>query len=303
MIYKSIFKILHKLDFAQYKKLKKSRVYSIASINYCGSTLLNFTLGANSNCFATGEIHSLKREKQGQCSFHQQHCPFWTRKILDILHYNSNFYTRCKEYITQIVGPIIIIHSIKLPINHYNLLEENSTLDGLIILFKRPEAYYKSVSVHNKKRLQDSLNNYTRVYEKLLALKENNKISSIVIYYDDFATHPEKMLRKICPFLHIPFEKNMLEPWKVSDQFHTIGGNTGMYTHLWGRDEFDRIKTSDYWKDIYSEDHSKWIEENFQKIKLDEKWKTLPPDTLETIKKHEKSREMFNKLMAMRQKI
>jgi hypothetical protein len=94
----------------------------------------------------------------------------------------------------------------------------------------------------------------------------------------------------------IPYQSKMLTPWEVKDSIHTIGGNTGMYAHVWGKQEFDRRVNTDYWKDVYSEQHTKWINENFRKIQLDEKWKNLPQNTINMIRNHQRSRAVFDNL-------
>jgi hypothetical protein len=180
-------------------------------------------------------------------------------------------------------------------------LDNNNQLDGIILLFKRPEAYYKSVVIHQKiNDIDKILSDYVRVYGKIIERANLEGIPYRIIFYDDLATQTKSVLEKLCEFLRISFHEEMLEPWLKADDFHTVGGNTGMYMHVWGEDVFEKEVEKEYWKNVYSEEHSAWIRENFRKISLDDKWKKLDQKILKQVEEHKPVQDMFARLMAER---
>ena len=130
--------------------VQESKVYVIGGTGFSGSTLLSFLLGANDHCFATGEIHHLFDSEDSVCSNHQEDCKFWTNEIRNEMRQHPDFYNRCKEFIDLNAHSQIILHSTKILMGINTILDQGSQLDGIIVLFKRPEAFYKSISVHNQ---------------------------------------------------------------------------------------------------------------------------------------------------------
>jgi hypothetical protein len=275
-----------------------ARIIFIGGTNFCGSTLLSFLLGSHPDCFATGEIHHFYFDQDHFCSIHWGKCDFWTEDIRKACFKNPKYYDLIRDYILERKNTSVILHSSKLMPNLRVHLDNQNQLDGIIFLFKRPEAYYKSVAVHMKNMEVDkNMSDYVRVYGNLLERANREGIPYRVVFYDDLATNTKSILVKLCEFTGISYREEMLEPWRKSDDFHTVAGNTGMYMHVWGRDFFEKELNKEYWKNTYSEEHNTWIRENFRKISLDEKWKTLDPEILKKIAGHKPVQEMFARLM------
>jgi hypothetical protein len=278
-----------------------ARIIFIGGTNFCGSTLLSFLLGSHPDCFATGEIHHFYFDQKQFCSIHWEKCDFWTKEIRDACYKNPKYYDLIRDYILERKDARVIIHSSKLMPNLRVHLDNNNQLDGIILLFKRPEAYYKSVIIHQKiNDIDKVLSDYVRVYEKIIERANLEGIPYRIVFYDDLAMYTKPVVEKLCEFLGISYREEMLEPWLKADDFHTVGGNTGMYMHVWGEDVFEKEIEKEYWKSVYSEEHSNWIRKNFRKISLDEKWKTLDPLILKQIAENKPVRDMFARLMEER---
>jgi len=287
-------------DRTTWNELENTRLFIIGGTNFSGSTLLSFLLGAHKSSFSTGEIHTL-RSGRGKCSIHWNKCSFWTPEILDELNKNPEFYKSCNYLIKTVFDPEVILYSSKLPGLIDQIITQKIRINGIIILFKRPEAYYRSESIHQSEDIQQSLDTYFSINQQLLKLVDQNRFPFRIVFYDDLASDTETVVKDLCEFIQLPYQDEMLTPWLLKDDYHTIGGNSGMYAHIMGKEAFKRMKVSDYWKKVYSDEHTQTIEENFQQISLDDKWKSLGKETLKTISQHKDSREIFERLMSMRE--
>ena len=68
----------------------------------------------------------------------------------------------------------------------------------------------------------------------------------------------------------------MIEYWKNSDRLHMApSGNAGARYQFLSKDKYSKIWNSrlDDKHDTYGKEHSKWLLDNYRKIKLDKKWK------------------------------
>lgn len=81
--------------------------------------------------------------------------------------------------------------------------------------------------------------------QNISILKFLMKISfknAIIVRYKDLALNPEKELTRICSFIGVPFERNMLEFGKI--QHHNLGGNPMRIN----KKQTKEIKYDDAWK-------------------------------------------------------
>ncbi len=120
------------------------------------------------------------------------------------------------------------------------------------------------------------------------------------VFYEDLATKPEATLKALCAWMGLTYDPVMTTPWEAMDRLHTIGGNTGTYMHLWDEARQERMLASPYWQDVYGERGRRWLVESYRNIRLDERWKTLPPDEIREMEACGAAQEMFENLMARR---
>lgn len=280
-------------------------VFGIAGTSFSGTTLLSFLFGAHSKVFSTGEACQLfaylrnndsKNESVRTCSIHHDRCKFWTPAFIKQCEdaHISTLYDRVSAFLPS---STLVMHSFK-DSKRYGRLANSSNLNGLIMLFKRPVAYYYSAKVHEQKTTQQAANNYVKVNVQILDLAARKNIPILPVFYDDFATNPETVLSKLCDWIGLSYEPQMTEPWNQTDRLHTIGGNAGTYMHVWDERTREGVLNSEYWEKEHSEENRQWILNNFRSIKLDEKWKLLPSEEIREIEACTASREMFEELMA-----
>ena len=284
------------------------RVYGIAGCGFSGSTLLSFLLGSNSAIFSTGEAYrtfqAYRQLLEGRrfsyyCSMHHVECDFWTPGFLaecndgdlDLLYDRIARFDAKNE---------VVVHSFKHPEIYLEMLHRCLPVHGLILLFKRPVAYYSSAMIHRGSSIVDACNKYTKRNMRTLKLCNEQRIPMFPLYYDDLATRPESCLKSLCEWMELDYEPGMLEPWTVSKQTHMVSGNTGVFMHMWKDTVRDWILQSDTWKETYSPEHEQWLEQNYRKIALDEKWRSLPADEIAEVHAHESSRDVFEQLLQMK---
>jgi Sulfotransferase family len=283
------------------------RVYGIAGCGFSGSTLLSFLLGSHSGIFSTGEAYKTfqvyrrlleNREFSYYCSMHHVECDFWTPEFLaecndgdlDVL------YDRIARFDPE---NKVVVHSFKNPGVYLEMLHRYSPVHGLIVLFKRPVAYYSSARVHLGIAVSEACKEYEQRYSRALNLCSEHRIPMFPLFYDDLATRTDDCLKSLCTWMGLEYEPGMVEPWTVSDQTHMVSGNTGVFMHMWKEPVRNWVLQSDTWKETYSPDHEQWLEQNYRKIALDEKWRSLPADEIARVNAHETSRHIFEQLLQM----
>ena len=284
------------------------KVYGIVGCSFSGTTLLSLLLGAHSRVFSTGEAHQafqayrcLVPDPNGyrHCAMHHVSCKFWTESFLEECDKGDLdlLYNRVRE---EHAGTDVVLHCFGTPKVYTEMLQRSNRLDGLIILFKRPVAYYSSAKTHLDRSLEDACNDYVHRYTQTLEICSELHIPSFTLFYDDMATKLTSRLESLCDWMGLDYEPTMRIPWAVADQFHSVGGNTGVYTHMWDDSTRNWVLRSDYWKETYSPDHSEWVEKNYQTVTLDEKWRSLPSVEVDQVNDHIPSQDLFKWLLQLR---
>jgi len=283
------------------------RVFGIASTSFSGTTLFGFMLGAHPRVFATGETHTLfrcYRDITGECrsldtcSVHHESCDFWTKGFSAQCEQRniSSLYSRFAAY-SETVS--VVVHSFNTEV-YAELLRERTPLDGLIVLFKRPASYYCSSKVHEGKTVEKAAADYVSQYSGIRDLSEDYRLPSATVFYEDLTTKPQETLQALCTWLGLTYAPVMTTPWEAVSRLHTIGGNAGTYMHLWDENMRERMLSSAYWREVHGERGRLWLRDNFRCIRLDERWKSLPPEEIREMEACTAAREMFEMLMARR---
>lgn len=258
------------------------QVVFVMGAGHCGSTLLDLILGSHSECFSLGELFALPRffdpksdNYKHICSVCDSDCPIWHDQfsIKGFEHHfyrpksgrrypNANFY----DYLSDYTGRSVLIDSSKNPnwIRHqWRLIHLSSKIkprmiylwrDGRAIvnsfLKKYPERGIARVSRHWKKRTHTM----NELFEHLPYR------AKMMVRYETLAESPEKTIRKICDFLGLDFEHEMLRYWQFDH--HPIGGNLGTRSLIFRyHNKFDQVfvdrrkkinKSKTYW-DYYQQ--------------------------------------------------
>lgn len=283
------------------------RVYGIAGCGFSGSTLLSFLLGSHAEVFCSGEAcrafrtyrRLLEHTQPGYyCSMHHDRCDFWTPEFLAECDAGDLelMYERIARFDS---GKRVVVHSFKYHQVYSEMLCRSFPLHGLILLFKRPVAYYSSARIHRGSSIAEACNRYADLNREALKLCDGHGIPVFPLFYDDLATTTEDCLVALCEWMGLDYQTGMLEPWAVSDRTHMVSGNTGVFMHMWDEPVRDWILQSETWKQTYSPDHEKWLEQNYRKIVLDEKWRSLAAEEIARVYTHKSSREVFDGLLQM----
>jgi hypothetical protein len=283
------------------------RVYGIAGCSFSGSTLLSLLLGAHSKIFGTGEAHGTlpayrrlieNKSLSYYCAMHHVECDFWTPEFLAECNDGDLglLYERIARFDPE---KEVVVHSFKNPGIYSEMLHRSLPVQGLILLFKLPVAYYSSAKVHLGISVSEACKVYTQRYSRALNLYSEHRIPVFPLFYDDFATRTEECLKPLCEWLGLEYEPGMIEPWTVGERIHLVGGNTGAFMNMWDESVRNWVLQSETWKATYSPEHEQWLEQNYRKITLDEKWRSLPADEIARVHAHAPSRDIFERLLQM----
>lgn len=274
------------------------KVFGIAGTRYSGSTLLSMCLGAADGAFASGEIEEIGvTGVQVGCQIHAGACEFWTQEFLQLCRSDADHvYDRVRDRAADLYGARVIINSDKAP-QRFVRHAAHSQVDGLIVLFKRPEAFANSAVVHDKMSFRAALDHYADVYEAIL---DCGVSVAAVVPYEAFASETASTLATLCSRLALTFEPAMEQFWVQSESFHVLAGNHGALAHLSSLDEFEATSDSAYWQETYGSSKVDWIQRNHKTITLDEVWKgEMTPRRRMTALGHRRSREMHRKLVRL----
>lgn len=273
-------------------------------------------LGGSPDVFSTGELtHGNERLRCGD--WHKgEECPFWTDEFKRLILKNKKVKNKIiKKRAKDIFGSKVILNPDKFPHFYKNSLKNGDCVDFIIVLFKRPHAFSYSFLEHQKKRIGVKLKSSVRrerlilracadyygTYTSGINLIRSNGIPHIYASYEKLASNPEHVLRRVCKRIGAAFSSDMIEYWKNSDALHMVpSGNAGARYQFLNRDKYDRIWKSrlDDNHNTYGRQHAKWLLDNYQKIKLDEKWRLyLSGNEIRIINSHKKSNNIYMKMM------
>jgi len=288
-------------------KSRELRIFGVTGSAFSGTTLLNFMLGAHRRVFATGQAHQLFRcyrdaigecRSVDMCSVHQESCDFWTKSVLaqceqhDVMALHKHI-----AAFSEMISVVVPSFQFKV---YAELLREKVPLEGLIVLFKRPVAYYCSRKAHVGGTVEKAAAKYVSRYREIRDLSEAQGLPIAPVFYEDLTTKPRETLGALCAWMGLSYEPVMTTPWEAADRLHTIGGNAGTYLHLWDENKRERMLNSAYWREVHGERGRVWILENLRRIRLDDRWKSLPPEEIGGMEACVEAREMFELLMARR---
>lgn len=228
--------------------MAESRAYGIVGNPYSGSTLLSFVLGGAPGVFITLETtHILKNPDSCRCrQCGRGECPFWTDAFLARLRESpEDIHELVRERAARLLGASAVVFSDKDPAVYRSSLDRGRRLDGLVLLFKRPEAFVLSAVTHTSWTVEGALDRYVARQQRALGLFRDFAGPSPVVFYDDLAGRAERTVWLICRELGLPFDPGMLDFGGNRERFHTLGGNAGTYAHLKGH---GRIVPDERWK-------------------------------------------------------
>ena len=213
--------------------MDKNKIIYIAGLGHSGSTLLDMLLGSHSNIVGLGEITPFLKRKDREiddkstcsCGKLGSECDFWSNidKIIKNEVNTTNSYLKLSDFFFKKYGNNkILVDSSK---NSYSYLQEINKKYDLKILFLTRDFRSWTFSRHaNKGGLTSiwALRWFAEIKKLEYQFKKMN-LDFFKVGYEELALYPEFILKRICNFIDIDFQENMLNPNNTKS--HIINGN------------------------------------------------------------------------------
>jgi hypothetical protein len=194
----------------------------IASPGHSGQTWLSMLIGTHSQSLTLGEIDAIDgvTHLDTVCMLCGEHCDFW-EAFNRVWVPENNIFLQLAEFSGKHILSISKIEKYRKYIMHDKVLIKAIRLlrDGRAVtasyLRKYPLRTYESIV---KEWVASSQENDNWV----AGVPPENRM---VLRYEDLVADTATWMRKICAFLGVDFEGDMVEYWKV--KHHIVNGNRG----------------------------------------------------------------------------
>lgn len=247
------------------------KVCFIAGTGHSGSTLLGFILGSHSHSFYCGEAAKTrflgdegKKLAKRVCKLCGTNCPIWGDFSIDK---TVDLY----EQVAAKVHRSIIIDSAKNVDwieDQLFALKQTTAQPFLIFLQRDGRAVINSrIRKYPNKDIRELINDWRNQIRSTNTLFETFPHKKLKLHYEDLATAPAAVLLKLCNFLDVEYQPQMLN--YAEHEHHVLGGNNGTQ-FLVAKAQSDRLK--DPFVSL-SERNKHYYEGHDLQIALDLRWK------------------------------
>lgn len=215
------------------------KVCFIAGTGHSGSTLLGLLLGNHSTGFFCGEGKKslyLNRENAPAhkrfCKFCGPECPIWSQLVLDT---DKDLYEQLSQRILQHQGQpkSLMIDSssgIAWILKQWQFLQATTAQPYLIFLQRDGRGVVNSYRRKYPDRdFNQIIEKWLENIQKTQTLFDQFTGEKMILHYEELASYPEAVLKRICEFLKIAHEPEMLT--FENAEYHVLGGNNG--TQYW----------------------------------------------------------------------
>lgn len=202
---------------------------AICGAGHSGSTLLGLVLGSHPACFYAGEAKKTlfigdarKPLRKRVCKICGEGCPVWSRFSVPP---EPDVY----EQLSRLTGRPVIVDSTK----KVEWIRERAaevdragaahkriflTRDGRAVVNSRVRKYPDE----DPAAIVDAWLAQVRATEALIAERPDGALR---VRYEELATEPERVVRRVCGFLGLDYAADMLR--YEAHEHHPLGGNTG----------------------------------------------------------------------------
>lgn len=193
-------------------------IVNLVATSYSGSTWANMLLGSHSQGFSVGEMDWIAKTGQALCTLHGANCPLWQR-------FEVNSPVNPFEQIAQLTGRRLLVVT-----NTRRYLDAQQHADfarRYVFLYRDGRA----VAASAKRKYPQTpfwrcARNWARSIAKRHAfIRQQDPATVIEVCYEKLQQETASELRRICAFLELEYEPNMLAYHQA--EHHVIGGNPG----------------------------------------------------------------------------
>lgn len=229
---------------------------SICGAGHSGSTLLGMVLGSADGAFYVGEgakiryLHDEKKPlKKRVCKICGEACEIWSK-----FHWDRS--APLYRQVASHTGSTIIVDSTKNPdwiAERTAELKASGDRSVLVLLLRDGRAVINSrLRKYPERDPNQQIADWMAQVERSEALFDGFEGSKLRIRYEEFASDPETVTRRICDAAGIEFRADMLD--FAARPHHPLGGNNGtqfLAARQQPGDSFVSLpnRTRDYYKD------------------------------------------------------
>lgn len=205
------------------------KVCFLAGAGHSGSTLLGLILGSHTECFYAGEAAKTRflgnpniTERKRVCKLCGPDCAIWGDFVVSD---TVDLY----EQLSLRTGKPVIIDSTKnvawLREQHERLRPTIATA-SLIFLMRDGRAVLNSrLRKYPDKSAQEAIADWMEQIAQTRALFDAFDGPKLALHYEELATAPADATRRVCAFLALPYQPDMIQFHR--HEHHPLGGNTG----------------------------------------------------------------------------
>jgi hypothetical protein len=249
------------------------RTVFILCPGHSGSTLIDLVLGSHSKCHSLGEfIHVEAFLSRGEiCHVCTGVCKFW--ETFRTCHTGTD--TTVHKAAHRATRGKILIDSSKTVSWFYKTIKDNPDMDFQIIRLVR-SCYGAMLSHKFKKQFlnTNAIERWVRATKRFDICCKRFEDKVLTVRYEDFCTHPARVAKRMCGFIGLKYQPQMLQFWK--HKHHPCGGNgkpvrmVRRYQNLpWQNDQGHvvdflletgfRIRLDERWRSMMTEDEKRMI--------------------------------------------
>jgi hypothetical protein len=207
----------------------------VLGTTYSGSTLLGNALNGHPSIFHAGEVSRLPAFGLGPeahgcmlCRIRGIECPVWTAEALQQVQAAEP--PAAMAAIRARTGAPVVVDSSK-----YADWMRRATAgpDGLarsirvLVTLRSPFAFAASVRRTDGLEAWEAGNIWRDTVFDALRLLNEFALPFLVVRYEQLAFEPEPLLRRVCDFLSLPWDPQLLRFWEADS--HAVGGNPHAY--------------------------------------------------------------------------
>ncbi len=215
------------------------KIVYICGLGHSGSTILDMALGAHSGIVGLGEVSRILQADRADftdsnftgitcsCGMAMQKCSFWKKirdKALqwDNLPSSSRYAELIRIFSSEFGEDRILVDSSKI-ISSYLLELHNKHELRVIFLTRDFRSWSYSIHLKKSKNIFTLPLRWKRQNKKMLAFLETHNFNYFTLGYEEFALNPDRMLSRLCRYLGVQYEDNMMIP--AGSSSHIIRGN------------------------------------------------------------------------------